>query len=439
MGALGKFLGIGSAPAATTTQSSGTRNPEGWLIDLFGGMLTSSGIRVDPYLAMTVPGFAACVHVLSDDLSKVPLVLYRRNAKGEVSEATDHPLYRLLRYRPTPWMHTSQFRRSLVECSITRGNGYARVLRDGLGEVRRLNLVKPGYATPRWTLDGEPVFDIMGSTDKSTVSYQDCIHVPYRASGEAGEHGGVAGISPVQRHPEAIALAVAAERFAGAFFRNGARPSVVLETDKKFADDAVASRTRAQFEEKYSGVNNAFRVAILELGMKLKEFSFNNRDSQLVEVRKDAAVTMCQILNVPPHKVGILDRATNNNIEHQGIDYVAGPVSSIASAIESAIETACLTEREQEEFFVRHDLDELKRGDMLTRYRAYSIGRQWGWLNVDEIRQWEDMNPLPDDQGKTYLSPMNMVPADKLDKIHDEKDGGGNPPNKPVQEDDQSE
>ena len=188
---------------------------------------------------------------------------------------------------------------------------------------------------------------------------------------------------------------------------------MVVEMDKQFPNDKVADRVRASIERAFSGLDNAFKVAVLELGLKLKEASFNNSDAQLVEVRKEAAVTCCQMFGVPPHKVGILDRATFSNIENQGIDYVTGPISAMASAVESAIETACLTTAERGTYNVRFDLNGLLRGDIFSRYRAYAIGRQWGWLNADEIRAFENFDPLPDGAGKTYLNPLNMVPAGK--------------------------
>ena len=112
----------------------------------------------------------------------------------------------------------------------------------------------------------------------------------------------------------------------------------------------------------------------------------------------------------PPHKIGLLERATNNNIEHQSIDYVTGPLSAMAKAIESAIAIACLTPLERELYKVEHNLEGLMRGDLLSRYRAYAIGRQWGWLSVNTILRRENENEIGP-KGDEYLTPLNMVPA----------------------------
>lgn len=428
MGWLGDFLGGGSVSAMEAgTQTSGTGDPSGWLTDLFGGMITETGIRVSISDALTVPGVAASVQVLSDDLAKVPMYLHRKLPNGGSELATDHPLFPLLAGWPAPWLSTFNWRRTLIHNTLTRGNGFSRARWSAEGIVERITNVQPGRITTRWTDDGEPYYDLSGTTYERGLSWRDIIHVPYRASSDGAENGGVFGVSPIHQHREMLALCIATERFAAKFFKNGARPSAVVEMDGKLPNDQVAARIRASLERTYGGVDNAFKIAVLELGMKLKEFSFNNADSQLVEIRKEQGVQCAQAFGVPPHKIGILDRATFSNIEHQAIEYVTGPLSALAEALESAIETTCLSAAERGEYFIEVDLDELKRGDILNRYRAYAIGRQWGWLNADEIREWERQNPLPDGAGREFLKPLNMIPAG-TDPTKDSADG--EPPQK---------
>jgi hypothetical protein len=142
----------------------------------------------------------------------------------------------------------------------------------------------------------------------------------------------------------------------------------------------------------------------------MRETSFDPAKTQLVETRKLGAELACTMYRTPPHKIGLLERATNNNIEHQSIDYVTGPLSAMAKAIESAITVACLTPPEREIYKVEHNLEGLMRGDLLSRYRAYAIGRQWGWLSVNTILRRENENEIGP-KGDEFLTPLNMVPA----------------------------
>lgn len=405
------FSGLLGSPAAQDRYL----DIDGFPAEIFGGMLTATGLRVSTRDALCVPGIGACIDVLADDLAKVPLALYRRKPGGGREVAQDHRLNALLKGGPAPWLSSFAWRRLVLRAALAYGNAYSRVHWNALGVIDRITPNKPGATRARWTEEGEPVYDFTrraGTVEKG-LSWQDILHLAYKAANDDSESGGALGVSPIDQYKESVALCIATERFAARFFANGARPSLAVEFPGKFEDDAVATRTRKQFEAVYAGVDNSFKVALLELGMKLKEISFNNSDSQLMEIRRDQAHQNCTMYGVPPHKIGLLDRSTNNNIEHQGIEYVTGPISSLAKAFESAITITCLAPAEREEFYVEHNLEGLMRGDIEGRYNAYAIGRQWGWLSVDEIREWENQNPLPDGQGTTYMVPLNMVPADQ--------------------------
>lgn len=413
--------GRASPPVAADT--SGTSDPSAWLIDLFGGMVTATGLRVGVREAMTVPGIASCIQVLSEDVSKVPLIIHKRTSGGGRERAVKHPLYRLLKERPSPWATSFMMRRLIVSNACQHGNAYARVYRDMFGRVTSIRPLPPGSVVQKWASDGEPFFDVtIGGQRESDLSFRDVIHFPYRGSQDGAANGGITGQSPISTHREAIALAVATERFGAKYFANGARPSAVVEIDGKLPNDEVAARIRSGLERAYSGVDNAFKIAILEHGMKLKEVSSNNDQSQFSEIREFQAEEMARLFRVPPPKIGLLRRATFGNIEHQSIQYVTDAVVPIASSLEQQFTIALLTESEQEDYFIEFELDGLLRGDIQSRYRAYGIGRQWGWLNVDEIREMENRNALPDDAGKEYLKPLNMARAgDDLNKEKEEK------------------
>lgn len=404
---------LGGPVAQANQAPSGTSDPQGWLVSVLGSQMTASGLRISIADAMSVPGLGAIVHALSDDMAAHPLVLYRRKKGGGRERAKDHPLYHLLKSRPAPWLTSYAWRKAMFVNTLTAANAYSRPLRDGFGAVTQITPLKRGAVTHRWADDGEPFYDLNRARGGRLhgLNYQEILHHHYRGSTEAGENGGIYGVSPIATHKEAIGLAVAAELFTAKFFRNGARPSAVVETEKTFPNDEVANRTRRQIEEVLSGVDNAGKVAIFELGLKLKQWSVNNKDAELVELRKQQGIEMCTIYRMPPHKIGILDRATFSNIEHQSISYRGDCLVPLAAMSEQEMETCFLSEREQEVYFIEYDLDGTLRGDLLSRYRAYAIARQWGWFSADDVNELENRNALPDGQGKIYLTPSNMISA----------------------------
>lgn len=401
------------------------RYVDDWLKGIERGLSTATGISVTVEEALRVPGIAACIQVQSEDLAKVPLDLKRRTDAG-YEAATDHPLHDLLKYGPAPWLSSYAWRASMVHGVMSQGNHFSRVHRGLAMTLDRITPLQAGATEVRWADDGEPFFDvtIQGRIERG-LSWQDIIHITYRTSDIKAANGGVFGVSPILQNKETVALMIAAERFAGAFFANGARPSIVLEMDKKLPNDDVARRMRASIERVYGGLSNQWKIAILELGMKMRELSTDPQKSQLVETRRHCAELACTIFRTPPHKIGILDRATNNNIEHQSIDYITGPLSALARAVEAGITTACLTPSERPLFKVEHNLEGLMRGDILSRYRAYAIGRQWGWLNVNDVLAMENRNGIGA-AGEEYLVPLNMVPGGDANPGQNQQDQRAN-------------
>jgi HK97 family phage portal protein len=390
--------------------SAQDRYIDDWLKGIERGIATATGIRVTVPDALTSPGIAANIQVQSEDLAKVPLDLKKRTNNG-YEPAADHPLYQFLKFGPAPWLSPYKWRKAMMHAAMAHGNHFSRIWRNGLAVIEKITPIQTGRCGVRWTDEGEPFFDVTRTTGiERGLTWQDVIHVGYRDSNDNAENGGVFGVSPIMQNKETVALMLAAERFAAAFFANGAQPSMILEYDKKLPNDEVAARIRAGIERVYGGIDNKWKVAILELGMKMREISFDPAKTQLTETRKMSAEMACTMYRTPPHKIGLLDRATNNNIEHQGIDYVTGPIATQAKAVESAITIACLTPSEREIYKVEHNLEGLMRGDILSRYRAYAIGRQWGWLSVNKILNSENQNEIGP-EGDEYLKPLNMVPA----------------------------
>jgi HK97 family phage portal protein len=172
-------------------------------------------------------------------------------------------------------------------------------------------------------------------------------------------------------------------------------------------------------ETKHAGVHNAYKLMILEEGLKYEASRIDNDKSQFIESRKHQDIAICQIFGVQPHKVGILDRATFSNIEQQNIEYVVDTLLPELRTWEQALNTRLLRPQERGEYFFEFNVDGQLRGDFKSRMEGYAIGRQNGWLNADEIRSLENMNPLPDGLGQRYLEPLNMTPAGEQQNEND--------------------
>jgi hypothetical protein len=150
-------------------------------------------------------------------------------------------------------------------------------------------------------------------------------------------------------------------------------------------------------------------VAILEEGMQWKDVGMPLDDAQFLETRKFQIGEIARIFRVPPHMIQDLDRATFSNIEHQGIDFVTYSLTPWLVRIEQSITRDLVGPIERNAIFAQFMIDGFLRGDIASRYAAYAVGRNWGWLSVNDIRKLENLNPI--ESGDIYLQPLNMQEA----------------------------
>jgi HK97 family phage portal protein len=284
------------------------------------------------------------------------------------------------------------------------GNAYSEIVTDRSGRVREL-----------WPLQPDRM-QITRTASGLTYKYDDSLKGPQTFSADEILHvrglslNGLIGLSPVSLARTAIGLGLAMDTFGSSFFANGAQPGVVMEYPGQLSDDA-RSNIQDSWAKLHQGAGNANRLAILEEGMKLNAYSIKPEDAQFLQSRKFQIEEIARMFRVPPHMIGSLDRATFNNIEHQSLEFVMYALRPWLVRWENAIMQKLMTPAERQVYFVEFLIDALLRGDINTRYSSYAIGRQWGWLSADDVRDQENMNPLPDGAGQAYLSPLNMATA----------------------------
>lgn len=121
---------------------------------------------------------------------------------------------------------------------------------------------------------------------------------------------------------------------------------------------------------------------------------------------------ICRIFGVPPHMCMDLEKATFSNIEQQSAEFVRDCINPLSVRIEQALYRDLLTTAEQREYYYKFNTNGLLRGDTASRTSYYNSMRQNGIMNADDIRELEDMNPLPDGLGRIYFINGNMLPLE---------------------------
>jgi hypothetical protein len=160
---------------------------------------------------------------------------------------------------------------------------------------------------------------------------------------------------------------------------------------------------------------------VLQKGMTWKEIGIKNTDLQFVELRKLKGYDIAAMNRMPPHKVGLMDRATFTNIEHQGIEYATDTVHPHCVNWEQELSAQLLRDDEQDGLYFKFNMNALQRGDAKTRGDFYGRMFGTGALSPNGIREYEDENPV--EGGDRYFVPVNMVPMDRVDDVVDR---GGN-------------
>lgn len=389
--------------------------PKQWLIDFFnGGNKSYSGAIVNEKTALTYTAFWGCVRAIAKPIAALPLHLYERTGDGSRERAVNHPLYRLLHDRPNPEMTALVFRDVLTAHLLTWGNGYAEIQFGPDGYPKALWPLTPNRVTPeRNPSTKELQYRVLLPNGGEAILRKEQV---FHLVGPG--YDGLKGYSIVRLFRESIGMGLSVQEYGARFFGSGAKPGGVLEHPERFKDEETVQRLRKQWEELHSGLSNQHRIAILEEGMKYQQIGIPPEDAQFLETRAFQRTEMAAIFQVPPHKIGDLSNATFSNIEHQGLEFYTDTLLYWLSLWEQTIKWKLIPEFEQDRYFANFLVDGLLRGDQQSRYNAYAIGRQWGWLSANDIRRLENMNPIGP-EGDIYLVPLNMVNAADVDSLDD--------------------
>nr|DAT95165.1 MAG TPA: Portal [Caudoviricetes sp.] len=374
---------------------------------LFGP--STSGKNVNEFTAMQTTAVYACVRILSETLAALPLQLYRYTPGGK-ERVYDHPLYHLLHDEPNPEMTSFIFRETLMSHLLIWGNAYAQIIRDRLGRVQGLYPLRPDKMTVCRDENGQIYYIYTKTTDENPaikpygqvpLRKDEVLHIPGLG------FDGLVGYSPIAMARNAVGMTMACEEYGASFFANGASPSGVLEHPGILKDPA---KVRDSWNAVYQGSANAHKVAVLEEGMKYQQIGIPPEEAQFLETRKFQLNEIARLYRIPPHMIGDLEKSSFNNIEQQSMEFVKYTLDPWVIRWEQAMQKALFLPEEKKQFFLKFNVNGLMRGDYESRMTGYSIGRQNGWLSANDIREMEDMNPVPDEEGgNLYLVNGSMT------------------------------
>lgn len=378
---------------------------------MMGG--STSGKSVTERSSMQMTAVYACVRILSEAIAGLPLHLYRYKEDGGKEQAVDNNLYRLLHDEPNPEMTSFVFRETLMTHLLLWGNAYAQIIRNGKGEVIALYPLMPNKMSVDRDEKGQLYYTYSRANEEAAtmtgntviLKPSDVLHIPGLG------FDGLVGYSPIAMAKNAIGMAIACEEFGAKFFANGAAPSGVLEHPGTIKDPA---KVRDSWNSTFGGSANSGKVAVLEEGMKYTPISISPEQAQFLETRKFQINEIARIFRVPPHMVGDLEKSSFSNIEQQSLEFVKYTLEPWVVRWEQTLSRALLSITEKPTYFFKFNLEGLLRGDYQSRMNGYAIARQNGWMSANDIRELENQDRIPAEEGgDLYLINGNMLPLNK--------------------------
>jgi len=363
------------------------------------GLSSFAGEGISPQTALQLSAVWSANKILAETIGMLPLDMYRVDGES-VRPFPKHPLQFYLHDEPNPEMSAMDWRMAMTGSLGLWGNAYARIARMRRGDVAGLWMLHPQLVNVRRDRNGVLEYVYYG---QKTETYQpkDILHV------RTFSLDGINGLAPVMWLRNSLGLAQALERYAGRFFANGAVPAIALSYPGTLSDEAIRN-IRDSWKKLYGGADNAHEVAVLEENMQLKTLGVDPEKSQSLESREFQILEVARLYRIPPHMLAYLQSASYASIEQQSLEFVTYTLLPWIKCWEQAISRCLIDTEDKGRFLAQFNLAELLRGDLQSRYAAYAVGRQWGWLSVNDILRMENANTIGP-EGDVRLEPMNMI------------------------------
>jgi HK97 family phage portal protein len=395
------IFGAIARPRADTNEIS-SLNVEEWA-KLQGGIGESgTGLYISQESAARYSTVLICLRVLSESVASLPCILYKRRGDGGKDRATDHPLYQVLHDQSNGWNSAFEYHEGTMINLATRGNGYSYVERNRKGQTIGLVPLNPDGVSITQAIDWSPKYEVtMPDNVRAKLSPKEMHHI------RGPMPKGYVGQSLIAMAREPIGLGLAAEKFGAHLYRNGVKPSGVLKHPKQIGAEATEN-LRQQFQDKYGGLSNSSKPLLLEEGMEWVALSITPDDAQFIETRKFQRSEIAGIFRVPAHLVNDLEKATFSNIEHSSLDFVIHALRPWLVRWEQAVNRDLLSAQDRADgYFCEFLMEAMLRGDTKSRYEAYASAIQNKWMNANEARIKENMNPR--DGGDVFENPAIQV------------------------------
>lgn len=373
---------------------------------------SSSGKAVTVDSSLRLSTVWACVRLLSESVSTLPLKLYRRMPDGSREVATDHPLYRVLCRSPNIEMTPQRFMLMVVASICLRGNAFIEKKMIGTRITALIPLLPQCMKVERLA-NGRLEYSYTENGTRRVIAEKMLVHI--RGFGLDG----VCGMLPITTGRDIIGAAMSAEEAAAKVFANGLQASGFLTVEGGSAQGAgtLTDKQRELLRASlaaFSSSTNAGKTMVLEAGLKYQGITMNPEAAQMLETRSFNVEEICRWFQVPPFMVGHMDKQSSwaASTESQNLHFLTNCLRPLLVNIEQEITRCLIGDQDSDEFFAEFSVEGLLRADSAGRSAYYNGALTNGWMNRNEVRRKENLPPIPG--GEVYTVQGAMVSLEWL-------------------------
>ena len=419
---------VARSPSRGIRKSAGASQQLLSLLSKEGWPFPEDGVGMSRDRAMKISTVNRCVEVLSNSMAVLPIYIMNEATKERLP---NHRLGKVLWGRANEAMTSYDYTRLLLNNEILRGNAYAWIYRDrSSGDPLELIPLPPDYVNifvdpsgKLWYVFTHPLTGLV-----TWLRPEDILH--YKAYSEDG----IQGISILRRASTTLDTAQSAQLYENSVWRNGGQPSGVLTTDSDLGgmvpDPQDPTQTirrkdllRREWERIHRGPDNAFRLAVLDLGLKYQPISMTNADAQFVESNDVRVADVCRFFGVPLH-LAFAGKQSYQSNEQNGIEYVTYTLLGYETQWGQEDSYKLLLPGERRgSLRIRRELKVFLRGDTAAQADWYQSLRINGGYSANEIRALEDLPAIPG--GDVYYASLNYVPLDQFRELSIMRASGG--------------
>lgn len=352
------------------------------------GTRTHAGIDINAETALQVSSYFACIRIIAETLGHVPKYIYRRRSDGGGDLVFDHPSDYVLSREANPDMSPMTVFQTIAQHAVGWGNGYGELELDGKGRVRAIYPLMPDVTWPEKEVDKRGIryyHTIINGQSRRIPSYR-ILHIPFLG------YDGLVGYSPVHLMREALGLSRAAETFGAEFFGNGSRSGVVIRHPKTLNKEA-RDNIKEDWMDTNSGPENWHQARVLIEGAELEQITIPPEDAQFILTRQFQKRDIATFMRMQLSKLGDMEGYNYKGAEHEANVHVTDTILPWTVRIEQEMNRRFFTAREDRDLYIKFDLDELRRGDSVSRAEYIRTLVFTGVITPDEARDMLDYNP----------------------------------------------